>query len=185
MRTYSFLERPKFWRGAALASSPVPACYTQLWGRSSMTGTLPCRDRAAQPFAFDPAAWSRPGWDRPTLLASLVAIARPDRWFRNIFMLPGGSARAGPDALFLPRRGRAAAAGAGPRMRDRLCRLHDHDWLDAEFDGHHPVKKLRPSAAGQITAPVGYALRKLGPRRRANYAKPLARLAVFAWIAEH
>ena len=59
------------------------------------------------------------------------------------------------------------------------------EWLDAEFDWHHPVTKFRPSADGQITAAVAYALRKDGPKRRANHAKPAARLAVFADIGEH
>jgi 4-hydroxybenzoate polyprenyltransferase len=32
-----------------------------------------------------------------------------------------------------------------------------NEWLDAEFDRHHPIKKYRPSAAGQITARMAYA----------------------------
>ena len=184
MRACSFLERPETlaWRGAGSADSANLLRLTMVV-RSSMTGMLPSRDPAAEPSGVDTVACRCR--DRPTLLVHLVAIARPDHCFKNIFMLPGGTAHAGPDARSLPKRGRAAAAGAGQRMPDRLRQLNDHGWLDAEFDRHDPVTKFRPSAAGQITAPVAHALRKLGPKRRANYAKPAARLAMFARVAEH
>jgi hypothetical protein len=116
----------------------------------------------AEPSALDAAARAYGGRDRPTLLANLVAIALPDASFKNIFMLPGGRTRAGPGARSLPRRGREPAAGAGQHLPDRLRHYTINRWLDGEFDRHHPVKKFRPSAAGQITAPVAYALRELG-----------------------
>ena len=56
--------------------------------RSSMTGLLPSRDRTAEPSGLETAA--RRYRDRPTLLVNLVAIALPDHWFKDIFMLPGG-----------------------------------------------------------------------------------------------
>ena len=31
-----------------------------------------------------------------------------------------------------------------------------NEWLDSEFDRHHPVKKLRPSAMGKIEAKYVY-----------------------------
>ena len=114
-----------------------------------------------------------------------MAIARPDHWFKNIFILPGGAL-----ALILVHDPVPGSFGGLLLALVSTCLIASanytiDEWLDTEFDRHHPVKKFRPAAAGQITAPVAYALRKLGAKRRANYAKPVARLAVFAYIVEH
>ena len=79
-----------------------------------------------------------------------VNIARPDHWFKNIFMLPG---------LLL-----ALALGASIPENFILilimgvvsvCLIASanytiNEYLDAEFDRHHPVKKNRPSVSGAI-----------------------------------
>lgn len=111
----------------------------------------------AEPSALDAAARTYRGQDRPTLLANLVAIARPDHWFKNIFMLPGSAL-----ALVLVHDPFPGAVGSLLLALVSTCLIASanytiNEWLDAEFDRHHPVKKLRPSAAGQITAPVVYA----------------------------
>ena len=79
-----------------------------------------------------------------------IAIARPDHWFKNVFMLPG-----------------AALAF----VVDDAVRLHDliylligvvstcliasanytiNEFLDGEFDKYHPTKSARPTAQGKI-----------------------------------
>jgi 4-hydroxybenzoate polyprenyltransferase len=105
-----------------------------------------------------PAASSRrQGRDRATVLAGLVAIARPDHWFKNIFMLPGAAL-----ALVLAKRALPEAIGCLLLALVSTCLIASanytiNEWLDAESDRHHPIKKHRPSVAAQLTAPVVHA----------------------------
>lgn len=82
--------------------------------------------------------------------ADYVAIARPDHWFKNIFMLPGA-------ALAFVLTGSIPAAAVGTLLLGIVstCLIASanytiNEWLDAPFDRHHPVKRHRPSAAGRI-----------------------------------
>jgi decaprenyl-phosphate phosphoribosyltransferase len=95
--------------------------------------------------------------DPITLLADLVATARPDHWFKNIFMLPGGAL-----ALVLANDPLPYEIGSLLLALVSTCLIASanytiNEWLDAEFDRHHPIKKFRPSAAGRLSAPVIYA----------------------------
>lgn len=88
----------------------------------------------------------------PTILRYYVAIARPDHWFKNIFMLPGAAL-----ALVLgpPQGWEAFAQLALAIISTCLVASANYtinEWLDAEFDRHHPIKKSRPSAIGYIRA---------------------------------
>ena len=82
-----------------------------------------------------------------------IAIARPDHWFKNIFMLPG-------TAL-------ALTMSSTPVNQDVLINIFwavistcliasanytINEWLDAEYDKFHPVKHNRPSVAGNISS---------------------------------
>jgi len=83
-------------------------------------------------------------------IADYVAIARPDHWFKNIFMLPGAAL-----AFVLTGSIPAAAVGALLLGIVSTCLIASanytiNEWLDAPFDRHHPVKRHRPSAAGRI-----------------------------------
>lgn len=91
-----------------------------------------------------------------TALADYVALARPDHWFKNVFMLPGAALaimlRGGVTsddlvALFFGVLSTCLIASANYTI---------NEWLDAEFDCHHPVKKLRPSSAGRIRGSLVY-----------------------------
>jgi decaprenyl-phosphate phosphoribosyltransferase len=111
----------------------------------------------AVPSAVDIAAGTYRGRAPATLVANMVAIARPDHWFKNIFMLPGGAL-----ALVLASDPLPWAIGWLLLALVSTCLIASanytiNEWLDAEFDRHHPLKKYRPSAAGQITAVVAYA----------------------------
>jgi decaprenyl-phosphate phosphoribosyltransferase len=91
------------------------------------------------------------------VLAELVAIARPDHWFKNIFMLPGAAL-----AVVLANGPFPEAIGWLLLALVSTCLIASanytiNEWLDAESDRHHPIKKFRPSVAGQLTAPVVYA----------------------------
>jgi len=87
------------------------------------------------------------------MLAPYVAIARPDHWFKNIFMLPGYllaitiSGGTFSFSILLE-----AAIGVLAVCLIASANYTINEWLDAESDRHHPVKKNRPSATGQVKA---------------------------------
>ena len=94
-------------------------------------------------------------WGR-TALADLVAIARPDHWFKNVFMLPGAALAlvltddaVAPELVYL-------LFGVVSTCLIASANYTINEWLDAEFDRHHPVKRFRPSAAGRVSATTVY-----------------------------
>jgi len=86
-----------------------------------------------------------------------IAIARPDHWVKNIFILPGTLIAAllihRPTADFLWR------FPLGMLSACLLCSANYvlNEWLDAHNDRFHPTKRFRPSAAGELRQPVVYA----------------------------
>ena len=87
-----------------------------------------------------------------------IQIARPDHWFKNVFLLPGvllafffSPASWNWDVL--------------PRLLLALvsvCLVASSNYvlneiLDAPYDQYHPVKKNRPIPSGKIHLPVAYA----------------------------
>ena len=93
---------------------------------------------------------------RPTLLSDLIAIARPDHWFKNVFMLPGAAL-----ALVLTKEALAFELvdllfGVVSACLIASANYTINEWLDAEFDRHHPIKQHRPSVAGRLSAPLVY-----------------------------
>ena len=82
-----------------------------------------------------------------------IAIARPDHWFKNIFMLPGtalaltmSSTPVNQDILiniFLAVISTCLIASANYTI---------NEWLDAEYDKFHPVKHSRPSVVGDLSS---------------------------------
>ena len=91
-----------------------------------------------------------------TALADLVAIARPDHWFKNVFMLPGAALAlvltddaVAPELVYL-------LLGVVSTCLIASANYTINEWLDAEFDRHHPVKRFRPSAAGRVSATTVY-----------------------------
>lgn len=87
-------------------------------------------------------------------LRDYVAIARPDHWFKNVFMLPGAALawvlmpHAPADELLL-----ALLVGVLSTCLIASANYTINEWLDAEFDRHHPIKRHRPSAAGRVRQP--------------------------------
>jgi decaprenyl-phosphate phosphoribosyltransferase len=85
-------------------------------------------------------------------LSDYVALARPDHWFKNVFMLPGVALalvlRAEPLSLSLVR-DLVIAFVATCLIASANYTINE--WLDADFDRHHPVKRLRPSALGHVS----------------------------------
>ena len=83
-------------------------------------------------------------------IKNYIAIARPDHWFKNIFVLPGiviaallthTSLRDFILPLFLGLFSTCMIASANYVI---------NEWLDAEFDKFHPIKKDRPAVSGKV-----------------------------------
>lgn len=85
-----------------------------------------------------------------------IAITRPSHWFKNIFMLPGTIV-----AMWLMNIASFRLILTGILGFISACLIASanyviNEWLDAEFDKYHPLKKNRPSAAGRINGRLVY-----------------------------
>lgn len=83
-------------------------------------------------------------------LADYIRIARIDHWFKNVFMLPGAAVAlvlidTDITSILWP-----LALGILSTCLVASANYVINEWLDAEFDRHHPLKKSRPSAAGRV-----------------------------------
>lgn len=84
-------------------------------------------------------------------LKDYIAIARPDHWFKNIFMLPGMlfalvyfNVAFSVDLLI------SVLVGVMSTCFVASANYVINEWLDAEFDRFHPVKKARPSVTKKM-----------------------------------
>ncbi len=91
-------------------------------------------------------------------IAVSIALARPDHWFKNVFMLPGAALAValGDNAISLDAAG-SLLVGLIAACLIASANYTINEWLDAEFDRHHPEKRFRPSATGLVAAPRAYA----------------------------
>lgn len=94
---------------------------------------------------------------RLSLLAH-IQIARVDHWFKNLLSLPGIVVALSLDPTLLsdelPYRILVGLLA--------LCLVSSSNYVlnelvDAPYDRHHPVKKDRPAAMGEVNIPLGYA----------------------------
>lgn len=86
-----------------------------------------------------------------------ILIARPDHWFKNIFVLPGILLA----VFFYPACWRAALVPLVIIGLLAVCLTASSNYvlneiLDAEKDRHHPVKKYRPIPSGRINIHGAY-----------------------------
>ena len=87
---------------------------------------------------------------------SYLAIARPDHWFKNVFMLPGAAlALVLSDESAIESLVTLAFAVVGTCLVVS-ANYTINEWLDADSDRHHPVKKSRPAATGKLSAKYVY-----------------------------
>jgi len=86
-------------------------------------------------------------------------MARPDHWFKNVFMVPGILL-----VLNAPHRfAEPALAWRLPLAFVAACLTASsyyvlNEILDAPFDARHPVKRARPIPSGRVRIPVAYGL---------------------------
>ena len=83
-------------------------------------------------------------------VANYVAIARPDHWLKNIFMLPGAALAFLLDdqAGFAELPGLALGIVATCLIASANYTINE--FLDGKFDRFHPTKSARPTAQGKI-----------------------------------
>ena len=89
-------------------------------------------------------------------IRNYIAIARPEHWIKNLFVLPGVVLA----LLFVPLPFEQFALRLVLALLS-TCLVSSanyalNEWLDAEFDRFHPVKKNRPSVVGNMRAPLVY-----------------------------
>src|SRR5690606_29690985 len=87
-----------------------------------------------------------------------IQIARPDHWFKNIFMIPGMVFAL---MYFQPTFELSLLAklilGVFSTCLIASANYVINEWLDAEFDKFHPTKKNRPSVAKALNVRIVYA----------------------------
>jgi 4-hydroxybenzoate polyprenyltransferase len=91
------------------------------------------------------------------VLRDYVSLARPDHWFKNVFMLPGivlgWLACSRPDVATLPL---LLALSIASACLVASSNYTINEWLDAAEDRQHPEKRQRPAAAGRIRGSLAY-----------------------------
>ncbi len=114
-----------WWRGAA---------EKREWGCMSMQGQA------------DTTATS----SSSNLITDLISIARPDHWFKNVFMVPGFLLAIALTQYFDMSVVVTAVIGLISTCLVASANYTINEYLDAEFDRFHPLKKSRPGAAGRL-----------------------------------
>ena len=90
-------------------------------------------------------------------MINYIRIARPDHWFKNVFMIPGMAlallfTNVHFDVTLLMR----IIIGIFATCLIASANYTINELLDAPFDREHPVKKDRPAAAGLIKPKFAY-----------------------------
>lgn len=90
-------------------------------------------------------------------MKNYIKIARIDHWFKQVFMLPGILlAIILTEIDFSPAMLWPILIGVLSTCFVASANYVINEWLDAEFDQHHPVKKYRPSVIGNLQAKYVY-----------------------------
>ena len=85
-------------------------------------------------------------------IADYVAIARPDHWLKNFFMLPGAAL-----AFVIDRDAGSVwplLVGIVATCLNASANYTINEYLDGRFDRFHPTKSARPTAQGRIRLPL-------------------------------
>jgi 4-hydroxybenzoate polyprenyltransferase len=83
-------------------------------------------------------------------IGDYIAIARPDHWTKNVFMLPGVALALVIDPMADPNWTLDLAAGFAATCLLASANYTINEFLDGEFDRFHPKKRDRPTAQGLI-----------------------------------
>lgn len=108
------------------------------------------------------------------LLRDCIRIARPDHWVKHVFILPGVALAMVMLRVPLADVWLRLAVGLASACLIASANYTINEWLDAEFDRHHPVKKRRPAASGRLWAGLVYGQ---------FAALAVSGLALAAWVS--
>ncbi len=87
------------------------------------------------------------------MLKHYIQIARPDHWFKNIFMLPGMiMGLYYTNFSFEKTSVYIIIVGILATCLIASANYVINEWLDLEFDKYHPVKRNRPAVAAKLKA---------------------------------
>lgn len=89
-------------------------------------------------------------------IKSYIAIARPDHWFKNIFVLPGTAFAVLLTHMPIRQFAWPLFLGLISTCLITSANYVINEWLDAEFDRFHPIKKNRKSVNGNLKALLVY-----------------------------
>ena len=88
-------------------------------------------------------------------MINYIKIARPDHWIKNVFILPGivFACLLTSQRLSLEIIGHLLIGFAATCLI-ASANYVINEWLDADFDKHHPTKSLRPAVAGGMNVGI-------------------------------
>jgi len=86
-----------------------------------------------------------------------LALMRPDHWFKNVFALPGVAFASLLAHIPLDLFVRRLAIGMASLCLIASANYVINEWLDAEYDRFHPVKRNRPSVVERLNPWIVYA----------------------------
>ena len=91
------------------------------------------------------------------ILKDYISIARPDHWIKNLFIVPGivfASIMTKTDISYYWIQ---IIIGILSVCSVSSANYVMNEWMDAEFDKYHPVKKNRPSVVGDLKIVLVYS----------------------------
>jgi decaprenyl-phosphate phosphoribosyltransferase len=83
---------------------------------------------------------------------TFVKLARPDHWFKNIFVVPGYLLATEFFQVGVLANLHRFVIGMIATCLVASANYVMNEWLDRTFDQYHPVKRFRPSVGGEVTA---------------------------------
>lgn len=86
-----------------------------------------------------------------------VALTRPDHWFKNVFALPGVAFASLLTHVAMGEFSRRLLIGMVSLCLVASANYVINEWLDADYDRFHPVKRLRPSVVQRLNPWIVYA----------------------------
>jgi 4-hydroxybenzoate polyprenyltransferase len=85
-----------------------------------------------------------------------LALMRPDHWFKNVFALPGVAFASLMARIPLDLFVRRLVIGMASLCLIASANYVINEWLDADYDRYHPVKRNRPSVAQRLNPWIVY-----------------------------
>jgi decaprenyl-phosphate phosphoribosyltransferase len=80
-----------------------------------------------------------------------IAMARPNHWVKNVFILPGFIAAQMIQPNWSLETSSALIIAISSACLIASANYVLNEWLDAESDAHHPLKKNRPAVSGSVS----------------------------------